>query len=141
RSAASTPSDTPQNTRCRTGPASPSPVHSMSTTREAESEDVAKKMATMTIANPWTSVVAGKFSKNSNIARGMLSATAAEMAPPSPPIPSISSADQPKTENQMSVNADGAKRTARMNSRIVRPLEMRATKIPMNGDQVTVQAQ
>src|SRR5690625_1717976 len=113
----------------------------MSTTSDAESDDVAKKIATTMIAKPCTSVVAGKLSKNSNMASGMDSATAAEMGPPSPPIPSISSADHPKMVNQMRVNADGAKSTARMNSRMVRPLEMRATKMPMNGDQVTVHAQ
>jgi len=56
-------------------------------------------------------------------------------------MPSISIADQPKTANQTRVNSEGANSTPMTNSRMVRPREMRATKIPMNGDHVTVQAQ
>jgi hypothetical protein len=35
----------------------------MSTTREAESDDVAKKIATITTDSPWTRPVSGKFSR------------------------------------------------------------------------------
>ena len=139
--AASAPWETPQKTRCRTGPASPSPVHSMSTTSAAESALVAKKIATMTTVSPCSRVVPGKFSKNSNIASGTLSATAAEISPPPPPMPSMLIADQPKVTNHSRVKKEGAKRTPRTNSRMVRPFEIRARKIPMKGAQLTVHAQ
>jgi hypothetical protein len=67
--------------------------------------------------------------------------TAATIAPPSPPMPSICIACHPKMANQISVNNDGANSTPMTNSRMVRPREMRATKIPMNGDHVTVHVQ
>ena len=41
----------------------------------------------------------------------------------------------------MRVTSDGANSTPATNSRMVRPREMRATKMPMNGDQVTVHVQ
>src|SRR5690606_8793826 len=110
------------------------------TTREAESDDVAKNSPTTTIAIPDTKVAAGKWSKNSNIANGTLSATAAEMRPPSPPMPSSSIADQPNVTNHTRVNTEGATRTPPTNWRTVRPREMRARKTPMNGAHVTVHA-
>ena len=121
----------------------------MSTTSDAESEDVAKKIATTSTAIPCTISAKGKLSKNANMASGTESATAALSEPAcapraaraAVPMPSISIACQPKIENQISVNRDGASSTPKTNSRIVRPREIRATKSPMKGDHVTVQAQ
>src|SRR5690606_5229217 len=120
----------------------------MSTTSEAESDDVAKKIATMTTTRPEISVdrppTPRSWSKNVNIAVAGSSSTAAVMGCGSSgeePMPSSSIADQPKITNHTSVNSDGATSTPPTNSRIVRPREMRARKMPMNGAQVTVHAQ
>lgn len=50
-------------------------------------------------------------------------------------------ADHPKIADQTTVKSEGATSTPRTNSRMLRPLEMRARTTPMNGAQVTVQAQ
>ncbi len=47
----------------------------------------------------------------------------------------------PKMLNQMTEKSTGRASTPATNSRIVRPREMRAMKMPTNGDQVMVQAQ
>ena len=124
-------------------------MHSMSTTSDAESDEVAKKIATTSTASPCISGAQGSSAKNANIASGTDSLTALLMLPAAGPIaaraaspsPSMAIACQPKIANQMTVNSDGASRTPKTNSRTVRPREIRATNRPMKGDQVTVQAQ
>ena len=69
----------------------------------------------------------------------MDSVIAVLMAPSRPR--SRSMAATPNAENQRMVNAVGRNSTPSTNSRMVRPLLMRATKMPTNGAQVMVQAQ
>ncbi len=53
----------------------------------------------------------------------------------------MSKADIPNTLNHTMLNAVGRASTPSTNSRMVRPLEIRAMKMPTNGDQVIVHAQ
>ena len=66
--------------------------------------------------------------------------TAADMAPAAPPM-SSAMAVLPKTVIQTKVKPAGTSRTPRMNSRTVRPREMRAMNMPTKGDQAIHQAQ
>jgi len=68
------------------------------------------------------------------------SATAAPIAVPSPNI-SRCRAVPPKVVSQAKTNRLGRSSTPAMNSRMVLPRDMRAMKMPTNGDQAIHQAQ
>ena len=71
----------------------------------------------------------------------MSSSTTTRWARPPSPLSSMSKEAMPKMPNHRTEKATGRPRTPNTNSRMVRPLLMRAMKIPTNGDQVMVHAQ
>ena len=112
----------------------------VSITNEPESEDVTKKVTINKIAIMETKVVQGNCSSNTNNAVGISPSVAAEILPPSAPS-SINRAEFPKMLSQRKVNPVGTNNTPRINSRIVRPLEILAMNMPTNGDHEIHQAQ
>jgi hypothetical protein len=56
-----------------------------------------------------------------------------DVAMPPPPNISTNSAELPNTVSQTKVSSEGTSMTYRTNSRIVRPREIRAMKVPTNG--------
>jgi len=60
---------------------------------------------------------------------------------PPPPKSSMWSAVPPNTVNQKKESTEGTISTPATNSRMVRPLDTRATNIPTKGDQAIHQAQ
>lgn len=113
------PSETAQKMRWRASETSSSPEVSVSRTSEAESAEVTKKMQITTSASSEVSPASGSCSSIAKSATCSVSCTMA--ARPPAPFVSMSRAVPPKTLNQTMVNASGAKRTPRTNSRIVRP--------------------
>ena len=138
--AATAPSDTAQKIRCQTGGFSAPPELIISITNEPESDEVTKKVTISIVARAEVTVVNGSCSSMTNIATGILVSTAD--ARPTP-ISCISSHRPllPKVVNHKKVKPEGTKSTPRINSRMVRPRDMRAMNMPTNGDQETHQAQ
>lgn len=112
----------------------------VSITKEPESEDVTKKVTINKTATMETTVVQGNCSKSTKRAVGIWFNVAAEIAPPSPPN-SINKAEFPKILSHRKVKPVGTNNTPKINSRMVRPLEILAMKIPTNGDHEIHQAQ
>ena len=112
----------------------------MSITNAPESALVMKKIDTSTTAMPDSSAPAGRCAKLSN------SAVFSSISPV-PPVKStpsrtaLYSAVPPMIVNHRNVRAVGTSSTPVMNSRTVRPLEMRAMKTPTKGDQEIHQPQ
>ena len=112
----------------------------MSITKAPESALVMKKIDTSTTAMPDSSAPAGSWLKVSN------SAVFGSMSPV-PPVKStpsrtaLYSAVPPMIVNHRNVSAVGTSSTPVMNSRTVRPLEMRAMNTPTKGDQEIHQPQ
>src|SRR5690606_30267669 len=104
-----------------------------------ESDDVTKKNTTSTVARVVVMVANGSLSSMTNRAVGTLACTASAM-PPSPNS-SMCSAVLPNTANQMKPTRVGANSAPAMNSRKVRPREMRAMNMPTKGDQEIHQPQ
>src|SRR5690554_7015994 len=113
----------------------------MSITSPAESTEVVKKMTTRTTARICMAVVSGKFSRkvNSATATSPCSTTGSTSSPGLSC--SMAKEDQPNTPNHRMENITGAASTPPTNCRIVRPLEILAMKMPVNGDQEMVHAQ
>ena len=132
-----------KNTRIQLrGSASP-PVASMAMTSDPESDEVMKKIAESTIAPTTSTPPAGSCSST------WKSAEFASTAPPAPITEvypagrniSLKIAVPPSTPNHTNVTSVGTRMTPRMNSRTVRPREMRAMKTPTNGAQLIHQPQ
>ena len=113
----------------------------MSMTRPAESIEVMKKTMMIRIAIGATMAVSGRLSSKVNRAASVWpsSTTGPVMLPGS--LRSISMPVRPMMEIHTTVKMDGRASTPPMNSRTVRPREMRAMNMPTNGDQQIVQAQ
>src|SRR6056297_55904 len=111
----------------------------MSSTKEPESDEVTKKMITRRVAAAQVTSCQGSVSSTANNAKASFSCTAS-VTPPPPKI-SMCSAVPPSAENHRKLPRLGTSSAVRMNSRTVRPFEMRATKMPTNGDQEIHQLQ
>ncbi len=72
---------------------------------------------------------------------GLYASITVALTPSAPPAFSISMAAPPNVDIQRAQTAVGASRAQIMNSRTVRPLEMRAMNMPTNGDHAIHQAQ
>src|SRR6056300_1561987 len=131
--AATAPSETAQNILCHTGGFSAPPELIISITREPESEEVTKNVTISIVASADVIAVKGNCSSRTKIAVGILVCTAD--AKPTP-VSCISSHKPllPNTVSQRNVKPEGTSSTPRMNSRIVRPREIRAINMPTNGD-------
>ena len=138
--AATAPSDSAQNMRCQTGGFSAPPELMISMTKEPESEEVTKNVTISIVANAEVIVVNGSCSSSTKIAVGILVSTAVASPIPAACISSHSPL-LPNTVNQRNVKPDGTSNTPRINSRMVRPREMRAMNMPTNGDHDTHHAQ
>src|SRR5699024_9676306 len=137
---ATMPISTTHRTRCTGVDRRSSPLAIMSNTIDEESTDVVKKTTTMSTENNDITGAHGKFERNSNSAPGTSPwSTTTSTRPPD----SSSTRNEaiPNTPNQISEKPTGSARTPVTNSRMVRPREMRAMKIPTNGAHVMVQAQ
>ena len=138
--AATTPSVTAQKIRCHTGGSSLPPEVIMSITSEPESDEVTKKVIINKVATSDIRVDQGSCSSIINIAVGeSANAVFTKLMPLS--ASSMVSAMLPKKLSHKKVKPAGTKSTPTMNSRIVRPREMRAMNMPTNGDQEIHQAQ
>src|SRR5699024_12924 len=112
----------------------------MSITKAPESALVMKKIETSTTAMPESSDPAGSWAKVSNSAVFGSIAPAASVK--STPLSTDSySAVPPMMVNHRKVSEVGTSSTPVMNSRTVRPLEMRAMNTPTKGDQEIHQPQ
>src|SRR5690606_36974030 len=112
----------------------------VSTTREPESDDVTKKIATRITAMVEVTAGRGRNLKNSNRPTETSSITAEEICPAAT-VWSRIIAVLPNTVLHRKVNSVGMNRTATMNSRTVRPREIRAMNMPTKGDQEIHHAQ
>src|SRR5699024_5454203 len=130
-----------QKIRCPNGLKSSWPLAIVSVTRAAESTEVMKKMTTKMMAITEIKNVAGKCSRKENSAPGTSSSSTTLSTSPPSPLSSISKAACPKIPNHSTEKPAGTASTPETNCRMVRPLEMRAMKIPTNGDQLMVHAQ
>jgi hypothetical protein len=139
RTAATPPSKIPQAAfKLRVGSWLP-PEVSMATTKVPESAEVIKKAAIKMIARKEVIVLKGKLPRVTNRALAIFSDTAALI--PATPIISKFKAVPPKIASQIKLNAVGATRAPIINSRTVRPREMRAINWPTKGPQAIHQAQ
>ena len=114
-------------------------LDSMARTKAAESAEVMKNEPMSRIATSETTVLIGNCSKVMNRAVLMFSATAAPMFPPWKISRLI--AAPPSTENHRKHRTLGTMSTPATNSRIVRPLEMRAMNVPTHMTHIIHQAQ
>ena len=121
----------PQKAFCHLGECGLLPVDILFITRMPESAEVTKKMAIITKASVQSPLAKGKLSKNEN-SRMSGWRTSAESAPCTT-LRSIQIAPLPKTVIHKKMNSEGTSITARIYSRIVRPLEMRAMNRPTKG--------
>src|SRR5699024_9921375 len=116
------------------------PEASISTTSEPESDDVMKKIATRMIAMTERIEPSGSPPRTSKRTRSETTPSSGSTRSPEPksclgrPVP-------PRTENQKKPTIEGTSRTPAMNSRTVRPREMRAMKTPTKGAQEIHQPQ
>src|SRR5699024_1008160 len=144
RAAATAPSSTANVTRDQMGGFGCPPEASISITSEPESEEVMKKIATRKIAITEKMLPSGRFPSASKMA---LSTTRFPSASTfcdtmsTPPKNCSYSPVPPRTENHRKPTMLGTSNTPVMNSRIVRPREMRAMNTPTNGDQAIHQPQ
>ena len=134
------PSITAQNTRLSTEGLAFPPVDSMLMTNDAESELVTKK-TTMRIRNrPESTGPPGRMLSIWNRASLVETAPSLSMKLLVPWI-CCQIAVPPMTENHRAVIMVGTSMTPRMNSRMVRPREIRAMNTPTKGDQLIHQPQ
>jgi hypothetical protein len=140
RTLATTPPSAHQKTRCSTGVSVLPPDAMVSMTSEPESAEVMKKMHTSTTASVDVTAGQGRYWKNWNKATERSALTAAASAPWATVV-SMNIAVLPNTVIQKKVKPAGMNSTATMNSRTVRPREMRAMNMPTKGDHEIHQAQ
>ena len=112
----------------------------VSITSAPESAEVTKKTATRRMARPEVKAAPGSCSRKWNRAVDRSALTACEIAPAAVVMSRVM-AVFPKTVIQRKVKPEGTSKTFRMNSRTVRPREMRAMNMPTNGDQAIHHAQ
>ena len=93
------------------------------------------------MASTESTVVNGIIAKNSNSAEVRLASTAAASWPDASPNSSMCRAAPPNTPMNRQAKIGGMTSTPTIYSRIVRPLDTRATNVPTNGDQAMTQAQ
>lgn len=117
-----------------------------SSTREPESAEVMKKKMSTIIASTLNTV--GSTEGNTSKAWKMVVTELTVGSPVAGSVPIIvpnwfctHSAKLPNTVNHTRLTRVGASSTPMMNSRMVRPREMRAMKMPTNGAQLTHQPQ
>lgn len=106
---------------------------------EAESADVTRKMKISKSAAAESAPLNAMLSNMWNSAEVMSVCVAA--ASPALRFSSMSSAAPPKTPIHRQASRAGISRTPNTYCRIVRPREMRATKVPTDGDQAMTHAQ
>ena len=144
--AAITPSVPAQNKRWIFGGLVSPPEVSISITKLAESDEVTNQRTIITTISPFSAAVSGYDSINLKIALPV----SARTAPTSPgltifgstaAISSICTAEPPKAVNHKNKMVIGINNTPKINSRMVRPREIRATNTPTNGDQLIHHAQ
>jgi hypothetical protein len=114
-------------------------VESMPITTEAASAPLTKKKATRIIAISDIKPASGNWLRVANSAFSSPSFTAPEMSPT--PLSSRFMAVPPSTANHTKLTTLGIRSTPTTNSRILRPREMRAMKVPTNGAQEIHHAQ
>src|SRR5699024_10837993 len=143
RAAAKTPSSTAKSTRDQIGGLGWPPDASMSTTSEPESDEVMKKIAITMMAMTESTDPSGRPPR-------MSKSVSSAMRLPSSPSMGLMSVSfitylkrlaPPMMENQTTPTVKGTSMTAVMNSRTVRPREIRAMKTPTNGAQAIHQPQ
>ncbi|MNJ38197.1 hypothetical protein D3C77_330390 [compost metagenome] len=134
-----TPSSRAQNRRCQMGEPSLPWVAMLSMTKAPESAEVTKKTLMRITASAEVMSAPGKRSKKLNSRVSMLPTESIRVWPPSCWLAQM--AALPNTVIHSRLKAVGTNRTPRMNSRRVRPREMRAMKRPTKGDQEIHQAQ
>src|SRR5699024_8348452 len=108
-------------------------------TKVAESADVMKNMKMNISDSELVTIPSSNSNKMENNANSSFLFTISEIPPAQ--INSTSKAVVPKLVNQISASTDGAINTPVTNSRMVRPLEIRAINRPTNGAQEICQAQ
>ncbi len=133
------PSSTAQNRRCQIGERSLPWVAMLSMTKAPESAEVTKKTLMRITASAEVMSDPGKRSKKLNRRVSTLPTELVRLVPPSRWLTQM--AALPNTVIHSRLKAVGTNRTPRMNSRRVRPREMRAIKRPTKGDQEIHQAQ
>src|SRR5690606_37980621 len=140
RAMAIAPTSTDQKIRCHTGDSSSPFDDSMSITSAPESAEVMKNTVTSTVATALVSVASGSASRNRYSATELSADTAATSAL-SPSNRVMCSALLPYTVSHRQVRPIGTISTPTTNSRMVRPRELRARKVPMNGNTGTAPPQ
>ncbi len=108
-------------------------------TREAESALVTKYIMIRIIATQAVTVPTGRASSIANSVASVPSFAFSAMS--TTPVSASRMPVPPSTTNHRAVAPLGMSSTARRNSRIVRPLEMRAMNVPTKGAQDSHQAQ
>ena len=141
RAMATAPSRLHQNTRWATGGSSFPPADVMSMTSEPESDDVTKKIIRRTTLANEASCAIGSTSSILNSASSGFHSVIIWDTPVYPSKSSWWMAVAPKTLIHSKEHSAGRRRTQIINSRTVRPLEMRAMNIPTNGVHEIHQAQ
>lgn len=137
---ATTPIRIDQNRRCHSGVTALPPEASMSTTRAPESAEVTKNTTTMATATSDSRSLSGNCSRKANSA-SELSAFTVSARLPRPWLSTRWMAVSPNTVIHSRVKPAGTNSTPLMNSRMVRPREMRAMNRPTKGDQDSHQPQ
>ena len=135
---ATEPSANAQKTLCTTGASSFPPAVILSITSEPESDDVTKNTITKNIAIKDVKSENGRFSNIWNIAKDLSEIPFAKA--PTSPITWLR-AVSPKVLIHTAVTKVGTNKTAMINSRTVRPLEILAINIPTKGDHAIHHAQ
>ncbi|MNT48601.1 hypothetical protein D3C72_1853910 [compost metagenome] len=137
---ATTPMLTDQKMRCHKGEWSCPVEANISTTSAPESAEVIKNTTTISTATIDTTLDIGKCSRKANNANELsCPTTTAKSLTPSLRI--MCNAESPNTVIHNRVKPAGTKSTPQMNSRMVRPREMRAMNNPTKGDQDSHQPQ
>lgn len=107
-------------------------------TNEPESDDVTKKN---TITSTARTLVIAPIGKPSSNRKSDVLVSTAPLTSMSPLLRCRNNAESPKIVNHSEAITVGTSSTAPMNSRIVRPREIRAMNIPTNGAQLIHQPQ
>src|SRR5690606_9699786 len=133
------PSSTPQPMVCHLGEMRAFLVAMLFITNIPESADVTKNMIIITIVRILANVLSGRYSKKRNIRAS--GSPAKLLSAPLAIFISKYIALFPKTVIHTKLKSVGIIRTAATNSRIVRPFDILAIKIPTYGDQEIHHAQ
>ena len=110
-------------------------------TRMPESAEVTRNVMINTTLITMIACRNQPSSMNDRVVNSLAEFEAARMAPPAVPLSSRSMAVPPRIAIQAKQTSDGAMTAPMMNSRTVRPLEMRARNRPTKGENAIHQAQ